>query len=719
MPPHTESPQFALARPVAKLVWDGGEDVRLPEQLGTPREDQLQGTAGEKLTEIAGRVCYDSFGKGRSSAEYHEHIIAVNHGCYDAETEVLTEEGWVPWPQVGPLARFATMNPRTLQVSYRKARRLISYEHNGRMVRVTNRQMDLLVTPDHKMWACRTTSRRGRLREEYRLERADELVGSSHAYMKASPGGISYDGTDDLAPEFFALLGFFIGDGSCGERGLRLGFNLRKERKIQWLHAVAEELGWECFESSLERWFVRCPNTDSADIFRSCYTESREKTIPSWVLTRTSQAAQRALLEGLIESDGSTSATGVCFDSTSFALIDQVQQLCLHTGLAANIGYTVDKANDPSSFGNKPLRRLHILRRTLFPEVDRPCSSIEEPQAAFVEDWGGMVYCAEVPPYHLLYVRRNGKPVWSGNSVHEHYTRTVDVRIPPELWDGGAALLMALLNRPGTWVTPVASNVWRLAVNIRAVREWDAWTEQALGGTYAHGTYARRLANDVGLRLRRVFGSVLPQIVPVEENDPDNQVSIRFETPENDHERRISLYLEMSRGASHELVRHGDFSAISQRSTRYVQESETPYVLHPLLLSYLAHQGTEHKRKRETSEYEIGRVIRDCQTFYDDAVNSLQPWLQEKGVDKLTARKQARGAARDFLGNGLFTAMIFSASVWQWKNILRQRLHPAADGTIRELAAGILRELKSSAYADCFESFDTKPSPDGIGVVLE
>ena len=30
----------------------------------------------------------------------------------------------------------------------------------------------------------------------------------------------------------------------------------------------------------------------------------------------------------------------------------------------------------------------------------------------------GKVYCVEVPPSHLVYVRRNGKRVWCGNSRH-------------------------------------------------------------------------------------------------------------------------------------------------------------------------------------------------------------------------------------------------------------------------------------------------------------
>src|SRR6516225_6478111 len=63
----------------ARLVYDGGEAVYIPSEMGMPRDNQMQGTHAEQLCELAGRVCYDSLGKGLSSEEYHRHILEVNH----------------------------------------------------------------------------------------------------------------------------------------------------------------------------------------------------------------------------------------------------------------------------------------------------------------------------------------------------------------------------------------------------------------------------------------------------------------------------------------------------------------------------------------------------------------------------------------------------------------------------------------------------------------
>jgi thymidylate synthase (FAD) len=54
--------------------------IALPPELGAPSPTQLQGSDAEKLIETAGRTCYDSFGKGRSSGDFAEHILESGHG---------------------------------------------------------------------------------------------------------------------------------------------------------------------------------------------------------------------------------------------------------------------------------------------------------------------------------------------------------------------------------------------------------------------------------------------------------------------------------------------------------------------------------------------------------------------------------------------------------------------------------------------------------------
>ena len=53
---------------------------RLFEEYPRATASQLQGTPQEQLIEIAGRSCYDSFGRGRQSSDYHAHLLESEHG---------------------------------------------------------------------------------------------------------------------------------------------------------------------------------------------------------------------------------------------------------------------------------------------------------------------------------------------------------------------------------------------------------------------------------------------------------------------------------------------------------------------------------------------------------------------------------------------------------------------------------------------------------------
>lgn len=311
-------------------------------------------------------------------------------------------------------------------------------------------------------------------------------------------------------------------------------------------------------------------------------------------------------------------------------------------------------------------------------------------------------------------------------SVYEHTPFTILFGFMSE-----GALTMALLvlaNRPGVYVwldeldREDAPFVLRVTLNFRAVVEWEGWP------------FPRETVHPaLYLRLRRAvryFGHALaPNIVTVMDPDelPPAGVAATLVEPKFPEEEWVTLFLSGSRGFSHEQVRHGDFSAISQRSTRYVDESESPWVRHPLIEAFCADKGCSPEQF-ERIDTVAGpddppqiHVPTCAKQLYDDAVANLQAWLTERGVDKFTARKQARGAARGYLGNALGTEMLFSASVTQWRRMLDQRATIHADAEIRQVyadpEAGVLAALKQSRFGPRFSDYTLQPSPDGLGHV--
>lgn len=178
----------------------------------------------------------------------------------------------------------------------------------------------------------------------------------------------------------------------------------------------------------------------------------------------------------------------------------------------------------------------------------------------------------------------------------------------------------------------------------------------------------------------------------------------------------------VSRGLTHELVRHRAGCAISQRSTRYVDESSSPWILHPLLEKYIKESDNPPRHPNgEVLEPHIRtrtvNAINTAKKAYDAVVTALQDELIKAGADKFTARKQARGAARGLLGNALQTELVWSANIRALRGVIEQRASPHADAEIRVLANRLYEEAMK-VCPEYFDDYRKVDCPDGIGYGL-
>ena len=127
----------------------------------------------------------------------------------------------------------------------------------------------------------------------------------------------------------------------------------------------------------------------------------------------------KVLFDWLMWGDGHTkNGMPINYTTTSRRLADDVQRLALHIGKAANIVLA-----HPAGFQTIKGRQcwcrdcwtVRIVNTKLTPTVNH--SHVKEQniqKEEFIENYDKPVYCLTVPG-HVLYVRRNGKPVWSGN----------------------------------------------------------------------------------------------------------------------------------------------------------------------------------------------------------------------------------------------------------------------------------------------------------------
>lgn len=129
----------------------------------------------------------------------------------------------------------------------------------------------------------------------------------------------------------------------------------------------------------------------------------------------------------------------------------------------------------------------------------------------------------------------------------------------------------------------------------------------------------------------------------------------------------------VSRSLTHELVRHR-FLVFSQRSQRFVDESNCDFVCPPLL------DVVEHDDIRAVLERSALRSRKEYQLIAEALI--------ERGVP----RKQAREAARAALPECTETRLLVSGNVRAWRDFVKLRDADGADAEIHEFARQV-REL--------------------------
>lgn len=162
----------------------------------------------------------------------------------------------------------------------------------------------------------------------------------------------------------------------------------------------------------------------------------------------------------------------------------------------------------------------------------------------------------------------------------------------------------------------------------------------------------------------------------------------------------VTFYVEgISRSCSHEVVRHRHLS-FSQLSQRYVDESDTEFVVPPLIA-----EDPDLAADFEADMYRL----RDLYAELADRLADEFPDLK---------RKEIRQAARAVLPNATETKIVVTGNYRAWRHFVSLRATEAADVEIRALAVEILCQLKDVA-PNVFQDFLFDDAKDGTTIAVK
>jgi phosphoribosylamine-glycine ligase/intein/homing endonuclease len=352
--------------------------------------------------------------------------------CYDGETEVLTKNGWKLFKDTQVGEKVVTLNPNTHVIEYQKATAKIEKNYKGEMYHFGNQALDLLVTPNHWMFLNPRKEKdifiqaKNVTKHGYKIYRTgiwkgrDEPCFILPGYIEQHQLGrhkknlsIEHKAKKMKMEDWLRFLGLYIAEGSIGGRGCHtniaqsLSSPKWKEiieilKKMPFKFSIGKEKDFQISSTQLTRYIESLKLGKSYQKF----IPERFKELNSFYLN--------ALLEGYMLGDGNynkRSKQGSCV-TTSKRLADDIQEILLKTGKLGNICFG-EKKNTIMKIKGKTYKRNHNQYLIGFRE-QRINTWINGRQIG-QQDYDGKVYCLSVPN-RTLFVRRNGKPAFCGNS---------------------------------------------------------------------------------------------------------------------------------------------------------------------------------------------------------------------------------------------------------------------------------------------------------------
>jgi hypothetical protein len=208
--------------------------------------------------------------------------------------------------------------------------------------------------------------------------------------------------------DFLRVFGIWLAEGSSQKNGV-IDISQKQVGKANVIKGWVEKLGYN-------------PNYTGASI-QFCDTQLRswlkqfghstDKFIPA-SFKSLSKRQLRILLDAMILGDGSRRGepkNDCCYATISPQLADDVQEIALKCGYTATLSKRPPKNN-----GNSFKSNYAIYIITLGEKCKLPKPNDHKDQREWV-DYDGYTYCVEVPN-HIVFVRRNGKPLWNGNCYY-------------------------------------------------------------------------------------------------------------------------------------------------------------------------------------------------------------------------------------------------------------------------------------------------------------
>jgi hypothetical protein len=329
------------------------------------------------------------------------YMLLGNHDCLTPAAECLTKRGWVTYDQILDDDEVLQLNPETGISEWGPILGKVVREHDGEVVQIRSRSIDITMTPNHRVLHQRASGK-----GPFKFSPASELPARFMLPVSGITDRPDYPGVTDDQLELF---GWFLTDGRKGVKGYWRIYQSRP-RGVKKIEALIERMGLTPKHvirqreqrMLLGRMMKKPPLPAHEWKFRA--EESREITkllpergkLPDWVNHLSARQFQ-ILLDAMMDGDGTW--RGYAHDTAvihkDYGFLSSVQAAASQHGWRARIAWARNR--------QEPRLNLHKA----------PTVTVA-PEQVSTSHYTGPVWCLTVQ-HGNFFVRENGKAHFTGN----------------------------------------------------------------------------------------------------------------------------------------------------------------------------------------------------------------------------------------------------------------------------------------------------------------
>ena len=365
---------------------------------------------------------FNSFGAGSSKI-----------GCYDDKTEVLTSNGWKLFKDVDINSDKIYTMDEYKNPSFDKASEYHEYDYEGDLISFKNKSTDLLVTPNHRMVLDSKKT------DKIFIKRADEIENNLQVSI---PMSLPYNSLvveelhftipslkikNKFYPEvkinyndWVKFMGIYLSEGCCDKDGNknnhgneRYKITISQSKKANpviynEIYKLLEKLPYKfyAFDKGFEI------NNKPLCLYLRQFGDHSDKFVPEDIKYLPKQYLD-SFWEWLVKGDGHIISTGTeMYWTTSKQLNDDIQMIMALMGYRSR-SEIVEKKD--AVIKGRLISKENVKDCYRSIKYIRTNNAVKKHQISR-KSYSGKVYCLSVPN-GTLFVRRNGKVAWSGNSA--------------------------------------------------------------------------------------------------------------------------------------------------------------------------------------------------------------------------------------------------------------------------------------------------------------